>query len=459
MLLCACACATRRALLVTPQKLTAGARAPATFITSVRVFDGEADHLLGPFDVLLDDGRIAAVTDPGTTQPPAGAERVDGKGKTLLPGLIDCHVHVGGGDGLPPWAGGIPNTDAQAAAMIYSGVTSALEAVRDANPDLIDQIARGEKAGPRLVFASRAFTAPGGHPVGLYKAVVPWPAAGYIVDERVAQVATPEDARNQVEKDLRDPRIRFVKLMADSLPPGAPELAPEVLKAAIDETRLLGRRAIVHASDPAEAIAALEAGASALMHVPWGRAFTRDEVQKLRATGAPVVTTVRFPGALTEGMHGVPELSPLERAVMPEGYEKAFREQPAHYNIPGFPESYLKDIPKMNELIRANLKVLYEAGVPLLAGTDSGVPAMLHGAALHRELQTLVQLGIPAWKALRMATSEAAHFLQPAADYGRIGRGMRADLLLVEGDPLADITNTQRIVAVWQDGRKVQRKK
>jgi imidazolonepropionase-like amidohydrolase len=84
---------------------------------------------------------------------------------------------------------------------------------------------------------------------------------------------------------------------------------------------------------------------------------------------------------------------------------------------------------------------------------------MLHGAALHRELQTLVQLGIPSWKVLTMATSEAARFLDPAADFGRVGRGMRADLVLVDGDPLAEITNTQKIVAVWQAGRKVQRKK
>src|SRR5438552_13199919 len=95
------ACQTARPMLVRPN----GGPARATVFEQVRVFDGNA--LSAPVDVVVVDGRIA--TGPA----PADAQRVDGRGKTLLPGLIDCHVHLGGGDGTPPWDSKAPNTDAQ----------------------------------------------------------------------------------------------------------------------------------------------------------------------------------------------------------------------------------------------------------------------------------------------------------------------------------------------------------
>src|SRR4051794_15380871 len=109
------ACQTARPMLVKPNL-----RAEATVFEHVRVFDGKA--LTEPQDVVVVDGRIASGPAP------ARAVHVDGSGKTLLPGLIDCHVHLGGGDGTPPWASKVPNTDAQSAALVYSGVTTILAA-------------------------------------------------------------------------------------------------------------------------------------------------------------------------------------------------------------------------------------------------------------------------------------------------------------------------------------------
>ena len=117
------ACMTQRPLLVRAPHDAPGA--PSTLFEHVRVFTGRADSLTEPLDVLVESGRISAIGAPGTLSMPDDGERVDGSGKTLLPGLIDCHVHLGGGDGTPPWASDIPNVDAQAA----EGAAHGLEVV------------------------------------------------------------------------------------------------------------------------------------------------------------------------------------------------------------------------------------------------------------------------------------------------------------------------------------------
>ena len=142
---------------------------------------------------------------------------------------------------------------------------------------------------------------------------------------------------------------------------------------------------------------------------------------------------------------------------MPPGTEASFARAPAHYEVPGFPKSFLDDLGEEDRVLQVNLRKLIAAGARLLAGTDSGLAAAFHGAALHRELQALVALGVTPAQALRMATSEAAAVLDEKADYGVVAVGRRADLLLIEGDPLADIRATEQISAVWQDGVRLER--
>lgn len=450
------ACQTARPLLVAPR---GDAPAPgAVLFEEVRLFDGFS--AAGPSDVLIDGGRIAAVGPHGTLPASPRATRIDGRGKTLLPGLIDCHVHLGGGDGKPPWAAGRPNPDAQSAALLYAGVTTVLAAAHDADTeDLKARIASGALAGPRIIASSRIFTAEGGHPVPFLKALLPWPVSSLVLRSRVAQVGSEEEARRAVDEELAGGGPPFVKIVYDDIPPGSPRLSRAILNALIAEVRLKGRRASVHAGSPAEALDAVAAGAALLMHVPGDEALTAEQARALARSGVPLVTTVRIYAVLGGGLHRALLFSPLEREVMPPGTAEDFQHLPDGYRVPGFPQAYLDSMPARDGFLQGNLKLLVEAGAQLIAGTDSGLPGMFHGAALHRELQALVALGLPTARVLRMATADAARVLDPAADYGVIAPGMRADLLLVDGDPLATIAATEHIVSVWQDGRRVERRR
>jgi len=172
-----------------------------------------------------------------------------------------------------------------------------------------------------------------------------------------------------------------------------------------------------------------------------------------------MVTTSRIYSVLDGGNRGALQFTALEREVMPPGAPGHFSHRPEGYQLPGFPPEYLASLGDRARALGSNVKLLAGAGATLIAGTDSGLPAVFHGAALHRELQNLAALGIAPAHALRMATINAARAIDPRADYGEIKPGLRADLLLIDGDPLADISATEKIAGVWQDGRKLDRKR
>ena len=131
--------------------------------------------------------------------------------------------------------------------------------------------------------------------------------------------------------------------------------------------------------------------------------------------------------------------------------------RPAGFVLPGFDAAFEAGLATFDRNLGQNVKKLFDAGVTLLVGTDAGLPGVFQGASLHRELQALVELGLTPLDVLRGATSTPARFLDPSRRFGIVEPGAVADLLLVEGDPLQDITATEHIVAAWKNGLRVER--
>jgi imidazolonepropionase-like amidohydrolase len=167
-------------------------------LRSVRVFDAPRAALLeGIRDVLVREGRIAAITPAGMQV--SGAPEIDGAGGVLVPGLVDLHVHSGGGSG-PPWQLTIPRPQRNFEAFLYAGVTTVLD-LGGLTPDIFrlrSAIRRGEVLGPRLFAAGPMFTTPGGHPVALLRLTLPWWLRWYIIPRFTREVSTPEEARRRV---------------------------------------------------------------------------------------------------------------------------------------------------------------------------------------------------------------------------------------------------------------------
>ena len=417
----------------------------------VSVFDGTA--LLEHQDVLVTGAEIQALSPTGRLQVLPTALEIAGTGRTLLPGLIDSHMHLfsaGEKEGRPP------SPESIASAFLFAGVTSALVAAGfNEVATLREASLGGQILAPRLFTAGPGLTAPGGYPIPLLRAMLPWPIS-WFATQNVLTAADAAEARTKVRQVIAQQRPDFFKIVFDDLPPGSPHLSREALRAAIAAARRQGVRTIVHATIPEDVMEAIDAGASLLAHVPQRGVLSDEQVARIRASGVPVVTTVR----LVSASHELAARGPtsFDRLMFERALLDPWLEDP-RWNLRRFSEEFDRRQPEVATITATNFRKLLAAGVPVFAGTDSGVHGVFPGASLHYELRLLVELGMPPAEALRAATSAPAAFLDPdpAAAFGRIAPGQRADLLMVRGNPVDDIEALNAIEEVFLNGIRLQR--
>ncbi|MFD7656752.1 amidohydrolase family protein [Actinosynnema sp. NPDC059797] len=379
-----------------------------------RVFTGE--RVLHGVDVLVSSGRVVAVGHglavPGPAVPGArGRPVVRGAGRTLLPGLIDAHVHV------------LPGASRQA---VRFGVTTQLDMFAEPHVLRVERAAGPDAADLRS--AGIGATAPGGHP-GQYPRFSAFPT---VSDARSADAFVA--ARVAEGSD-------YLKVFASSAPgePGLPTLSPAVVAALVTAAHDRGLRVVVHATDQEAALVAVRTGADGLAHLP----FDRPPCPAFVAALAPVFVVPTLTAA--ESFCQVPHVVDLRVAARLDADALAnladrMEPRPApHYR----PEHACRAV-----------RPLRDAGVALLAGTDAGVPGTAYGASLHRELELLVEAGLTPVEALAAATSAPARCFG-LRDRGRIAPGLRADLVVVAGDPTRRITDSAAVAAVYRGGRLV----
>jgi imidazolonepropionase-like amidohydrolase len=426
----------------------------ALVVRNVRVFDAPHARLLdGLRDVVVRDGAIAAIEPPGTA--PVGQVELDGRGATLLPGLVDVHTHVGSSADPPGDVGSLPDTGANLAAFLYAGVTTVLD-LGNLSPAVFrarERIASGADLGPRLYAAGPVFTAPGGHPAEVLRAWLPWYLRWYVVPRATREVGTPDGARAAVDALVAD-RPDILKIALDAGADGdVPVMAPETIAAVTAAGHAAGIRTIAHIGSSAEAIAAVRGGVDALAHAPWREEISDAAVAAIAAARVPVVATVSVWDVASEPRS---DFIPLEREVASPKTIAALlgRRSPDDPAL----ASFVRAATAAHAARRRNVAKLRAAGVTVLAGSDACNAGDFPGAGLHLEVAKLVEAGMSPGDALRAATWDNARFLAgDAADFGEIAVGKRADLLVVEGDPTARIGDLDRIVQVVLGGRVLQR--
>jgi imidazolonepropionase-like amidohydrolase len=428
-LLAALACASAAALVALASTLSptpavrdgaAAAGPPSRFVVvDARVFDGEALHPRASVQVA--DGRIEAIA--ATLAVPAGYQRIEGTGRTLLPGFIDAHVHTWG--------------EARRDALRF-GVTTLLDMFSDHRQLAAARAQRASTGAGReadLWSAGTLATAAGGHGTQFGLPIptlsTPAEAAPWVA----ARKAEGSDWIKLVREDLH------VFTDARRLPTLDDATAAALIAAAHSQ----GLRALVHASGREHARASLRDGADGLVHSFEDAPADAALLALARERGAFVVPTLSVVAAiggektaLGEDPRLAPFLTPAQRQTLQAGFDF------------GPPR------PALLATARANTRALHAAGVPLLVGTDAPNPGTAHGASVHGELAQMVQAGLSPAEALAAATAVPARAFG-LADRGRIAAGLRADLLLVEGEPDRDIEATRAIVTIWKNGRAVDR--
>jgi len=395
------------------------AEGPAAFaITNVQVFDGT--RLLPKGIVVVRDGRIAAAGPDAKV--PDGAKIVDAAGGTLLPGFIDSHTHA--------------FANALERALVF-GVTTELDMFT--GPELGREMRAGQAAPggapgrADLYSAGYLATVPGGH--------------GTEYGLPVPTLTRPSEAQPWVDARIAE-GSDYVKIVLENGSAYGMKVASldhATMAALVEAAHRRHKLAVVHVSTAADARAALAAGADGLVHLFTDRAADPDFVRIAAEHKAFVVPTLTVLES-TNGVAGGKALTEdprLAEYLLADEVTTLRRSFPSH-TAGGMPVAY------------ATVRQLEEAGVPILAGTDAPNPGTAHGVSIHRELELLVEAGLTPAEALTAATAAPASAFH-LDDRGRIAPGLRADLVLVAGDPTKTITDTRNIVQIWKGGVPLER--
>jgi imidazolonepropionase-like amidohydrolase len=409
--------------------------------------------------VVMEGERIVAVGPSEATEVPVGARVIDARGKWLIPGLVDAHVHFDQSGNLyarpdiadltrwMPYAGEQARNHARLpetfAAWLRSGVTSVVDtggplwsfAVRDAarrSPDA----PRVRVAGPLVSMVARPQLDLG--------------------DPPIVKVSTPGEARALVRRTLQHQpdfiKVWFIHQKGDDL---AQQEA--IVKAAGEEAHAAGMRLAVHATELDVAKAALRAGADYLVHsvedAPVDAEFLALARQR-RVIYCPTLFVYEGYGlalsnrwrptpaeerladpqvlAMMDDLNEIPpELLPgWMRTAMERGWSGAL---PAH--------------------AASNLRRVWDAGIMVVVGSDAGNIGALHGPAVFREMERMAQAGLSPLEVLRAATVNGAQVMGMPGQIGRIAPGFMADMVILGADPLADVSNLSEVEQVIRDGR------
>src|SRR5260370_19584836 len=386
--------------------------------------------------------RIRAAGSRANVPIPAEADKINGSGKFLTPGLIDVHVHLGtrGGPGFQASDYPRERIEKNLNAYLYFGVTTVRSigtdreagfAVRKAEHD-------GSLLSARLFTAGRGFTAPGGHP-------------SQEVGDIARQTNDPDDARRQVA-ELAAQQVDCIKIWVDDLHGKAPKIKPAVIDAILEEARKYKIPVTAHIATLADTEFLVNSGAAGFLHMirdteDIDQAF----LAKLRALKLPFAPTlVRQELGCLYGQH--PELlddPDVARTVEPEVIA-AVKKATAGKQ----PEGQARD-----EYLRAarNTKRVAGAGVPIGVGSDGGSAIDFPGLMTHRELELLVEAGLSPVEVISAATRTGALALRKLDELGTIEAGKRADMLLLNANPLEDVANFRKIDQVMLAGEWVDR--
>ncbi len=408
-------------------------------ISDVVLFDGTGRVTQSGAWVSVTDERIIGV---GTGQPPVAPRTIDGGGRFLMPGLIDTHVHIGGGRLRPGEAEGNGMAQRRARAeqslqgYLYSGVTTVFDSGN--MPDFIfplrEDVRSGAILSPHVLATGGVVTVPGGYGSG--------PGATLIAgSEDFDGLDAHLDLKPDIVKVLLDPQGRRGI-------PEAPIFTPELLREVVERIHARGIRVTAHIPSEAEARLAIEAGVDALAHLPARTAMSSEFASLAAANRVPMATTLTVFSNIARVADN-PEMfdSPLYRAVLPSNQrDRQKTTERARYIDSGMSAFFSRMLPGMQQ----RLVVLHQAGVPLAMGTDRSV-----GPTVHEELRLIVESGVTPFDALVMATGSAANYLGLSSETGTIERGKRADLILLREDPTRDITQSQTVEWVMLAGREV----
>jgi imidazolonepropionase-like amidohydrolase len=433
-----------------------GAQATTYTFQHVTLIDGTGRAPRPDMSVVVKDGLFVVIEPTAIAGAPQGTV-IDARGKYLIPGLMDIHIHLQGfsragkvfttATPLPHLGEFVvdrASAEQALASYIYAGVTTVLDVGNI--PQNILPLRADERAGkisaPHIFCTGQLVTYPGSHGTDIAINVTSWP-----------------EAKAQLEAQLESQQPDVQKITYDDEGWGARPLIPilprDLLQHIIEFYNDHGVRTTVHISNESRAREAIYSGVDSLAHTPVQGPVTEAFVKMVAAKQIPMASTMTI-GDNYSRVHDHPEYldQPLYVATMTaaqrndlkklaaEGAETALKSSPPLYQ-----RTWRLWMQTQTPILQDNLRRIDAAGGVVAAGTDG-----TNGAGLHRELELLSQAGIPNLEVLKIATLNGARLMGKQDHMGSIEYGKIADAILLEADPTVDINNTKRIDLVMKAG-------
>src|SRR5262245_33729524 len=422
------------------------ADAQTTVLRGARVIDGAGGAPIDSATIVIRDGRIVAIGPSANTSVPDGAEIVDYSGKTIIPGLISAHSHVGIFVGLTASAENY-NREAilrQLKQLEAYGVTTVMSLGLNGPLfyELRPELHAGRVPGADLFGADQGIGAVGG---------VPPPTVVPVGENQGARPDTTERARETI-RQMAARKTDMVKIWLDGGGGLMPKVPAEVYSAAIDEAHKNSLRVAAHIYDLDDAKAIVRAGVDIIAHGVRDKPVDAEFIDMMKTRSVWYISTIvlDYTGYVFAEQPSWMREPFLQRALHP-----AVR---AQFDDPAYRERTLA-LPATAKNRAAvttnkqNLKAVHDAGIGVGFGSDSGVGLRIPGVAEHLELALMVEAGLTPMQAITNATSNAAALLK-LDDRGVLASGKLADLVVLDADPTADIANSRKIHAVWHRGKK-----
>ncbi|HEY2030516.1 MAG TPA: amidohydrolase family protein [Myxococcales bacterium] len=416
-------------------------------LKGARVIEGTAKPPIDNAVLIVKDEFITGLGPAKTLKVPEGARVIDVKGRTIMPGIVNAHGHVG------LVAHGKNSADAYTRENVLSqllqyekfGVTAVCSL--GLNRDLVYEIRDEQRAGNTIPGAT-LLTA--GRGIGVPDAAPPVPVA----PDQVYRPKTPEEAVEMVKETMTH-HPDLIKIWVDDVYEKFPKMTPDIYKAVIEEAHAEGARVAAHVFYLADAKALAAAGVDAFAHSIRDKPVDGDLIKVMIRESIDYIPTLTVdesafifaedPSLLKDPMLAAAAGPETMQMLKSPEYKRKVESDP---NTPKIKAAFA--------MAKKNLKTLSDAGVRIAFGTDSGAqPVRIPGWAEHRELWLMVKAGLTPLQAIKAATNGAANVAGVSRERGTIEVGKRADFLVLAADPTKDIRNTRKILQVWHDGREM----
>jgi imidazolonepropionase-like amidohydrolase len=391
-------------------------------LTGATIIDGTGGQPVDNGVLLIRDGKIQAVGSAKTVTIPEGTTLIDVSGKTIIPGIINAHGHVGNAKGIEGGHYSRENVIDNLQIFARYGITTVVSLGDD----------RAEAVPLRHVNDS---TATG--------------RARLFIAGDVISGSTPDEALAVLDSNHRM-GVDFMKIRVDDNLGTSTKMSEEIYRSVIDRSHELGYRIATHMYYLGDAHKLLQAGSDMIAHSVRDAAVDEEFIKLIRQKGVPYCPTLTrevstFVYGDTAEFFSDPFFTREYDAVTVEPLLDPARQAQVKSNRNG--QVYRQQLP----VAMANLKSLSDAGVPIVFGTDSGVPTRFMGYFEHLEMQMMAEAGLTPMQIIVSATKDAARYMG-LRNLGTLAEGHWADFVVLDSNPLADIRNTRTISSVYVGG-------